>query len=174
MEEQPAAILKDEVGAVTLPQAAAAALAIITHRAGNQSGGQEEGTGSFAVVGNFHNIGCQGMQRQFHQRTNIKAADIRHCFIVCLKAFCCLYVIECNRPVPNRFCSTHPPKCMCPANIFTAGPNLAPLLGGIGTRMEIGMGCVNKLRLLGCSAVPDSLAQTQISVHTPLPPFSMG
>ena len=35
VQEQPAAVLKDEVSAITLPQAAAAALAVIAHSSGN-------------------------------------------------------------------------------------------------------------------------------------------
>ena len=42
MKEQPAAVLKDKVSAVTLPQAAAATLSVVAHCAGNQAGSQEE------------------------------------------------------------------------------------------------------------------------------------
>ena len=174
MKEQPCTVFKNEIRAITLPQAADAAFSVAGYCGGNEAGGHKGSPRGFSVVRHFNDIGGKGVERQLHQRPDIKTADLRHNLIILLEPLGCLHIVQGHRTVPNGLEAPHPSKSMGPGNILTLGPDLAPLLCGKGTGMEVGMGSVDKFRLLCGGTVMNSLTEAQVLIHTMLPPFSMG
>ena len=126
MEIEPASMLKDKIGAVALPQHVAVGIFMAIEPAENDAGGDEAATGGFAVVGDFNDVGEQGVDRSLHQGTGVLAADLRIDFLDVQRVLHGHVVVGGDRALPYLVPAPHTAKDMAPGAPGIPAPDLTP------------------------------------------------
>ena len=178
MQVLPLAVLADEVGAIAFPQNVAvlggavhlAVLALVSGQAGvDDAGGDEAAAGALAIGGDLDDIGDQRVDGALHQGAGILAGDLGINLHQVKHIFHAHSVVVAHAAVVDLIEAAHTAEGVGPGAVIAAGPDHAPLAGGVGAAVQIGVLGLDVLHLLTGVRIADALMQSQFS-HQKLPP----
>ena len=129
----------------------------------DDAGGDEAAPGALAVGGHLDDVGDQGVDGALHQGPGVLAGDLGIDLIEVQPVLHAHLVVVAHAAVVDLVEAPHPAEGVGPGAVFAAGPDHAPLAGGVGPAVEIGVLGLDVFHLLAGVRIADALVQSQLS-----------